>query len=74
MKDLIPAAQYLQMSSDQPKSSFPYQTAGLRTIQRRFGFMVVKSYEAQAVSGLKLKPRQGPGPLSSVEAHCWTIV
>jgi DNA invertase Pin-like site-specific DNA recombinase len=59
MNNLIPAAQYLRMSSDQPKWSFPYQTAAIESYAKAFGFTVVKTYEDPAVSGLTLKHRKG---------------
>lgn len=59
MDDLIPAAQYLRMSSDQPKWSFPYQTDAIESYAKAFGFTVVKSYEDPAVSGLTLRQRKG---------------
>src|SRR5579863_9245053 len=66
----IPAAQYLRMSSDQPKWSFPYQIAAIESYAKAFGFAVVKSYEDPAVSGLTLKHRKGLTQLlSDVLSH-----
>lgn len=59
MDDLIPAAQYLRMSSDQPKWSLSYQGAAIESYAKAFGLTVVKSYEDPGVSGLTLRHRKG---------------
>jgi hypothetical protein len=56
---LIPAAQYLRMSTDQQKLSFAYQAATIGRYAGKHGFVVSKTYEDSGKSGLTLKRRQG---------------
>ncbi len=56
---LIPAAQYLRMSTDEQKLSFAYQAAAIQRYAQRHGFIVEKTYEDSGRSGLTLKRRKG---------------
>jgi len=56
---LIPAAQYLRMSTDQQKLSFAYQAAAIERYASKHGFAVSKTYEDSGKSGLTLKRRRG---------------
>ena len=56
---LIPAAQYLRMSTDQQQYSLVNQAAAIARYAERRQFEVVKTYEDAARSGLVLKERPG---------------
>lgn len=56
---LIPAAQYLRMSTDEQKLSFSYQRAAIERYAQKRGFVVSTSYEDSGRSGLTLKTRKG---------------
>lgn len=56
---LIPVAQYLRMSSDQPKWSFQYQAAAIKSYAEAHGFRVVKTCADPSISGLTLRHRHG---------------
>jgi len=56
---LIPAAQYLRMSTDQQRFSLEYQAKAIAAFAERHGFKVIRSYEDPGKSGLTLKRRQG---------------
>src|SRR5882762_2793730 len=56
---LIPAAQYLRMSSEQQQLSLEMQATAIRRYAQDHGFTVVKSYEDAGKSGLLLKHRDG---------------
>ena len=56
---LIPAAQYLRMSTDHQRLSLPAQAALIRRYATAHGFQVVQSYEDAGRSGLTLKRRDG---------------
>ncbi len=56
---LIPAAQYLRMSTDHQKLSFAYQAAAIDRYASKHGFVVSKTYEDSGKSGLTLKRRRG---------------
>jgi hypothetical protein len=56
---LIPAAQYLRMSSDQPKWSFQYQAAAIESYAEARGFRVVKTCADPGIRVLTLRRRRG---------------
>lgn len=56
---LIPAAQYLRMSTDEQKLSLVYQAAAIRRYAERHGFIITNTYEDSGRSGLTLKRRKG---------------
>src|ERR1700690_4384912 len=58
-QSLIPAAQYLRMSTDQQRLSFAYQAAAIERYASKHGFAVSKTYEDSGKSGLTLKRRRG---------------
>jgi len=56
---LIPAAQYLRMSTDEQKLSLTYQAAAIQRYAQKRGFIVANTYEDSGRSGLTLKRRKG---------------
>jgi DNA invertase Pin-like site-specific DNA recombinase len=56
---LIPAAQYLRMSTEHQQYSFENQMSAIQRYAQDRGFMIVKSYEDSARSGLRLQNRPG---------------
>jgi DNA invertase Pin-like site-specific DNA recombinase len=56
---LIPAAQYLRMSTEHQQYSLENQSSAIRDYAEAHGFLVVKSYADTAKSGLVLKHRTG---------------
>src|SRR5690348_6241270 len=56
---LIPAAQYLRMSTEHQQYSFENQISAIRDYAERSGFTIVQSYSDAAKSGLFLKNRVG---------------
>jgi DNA invertase Pin-like site-specific DNA recombinase len=56
---LIPAAQYLRMSTDHQKFSLESQAAAIQRYAAANGFRVVQTYEHPGKSGLMLKHREG---------------
>ena len=58
-KTLIPAAQYLRMSTDNQRLSLPSQAAFIRRFAEARGFQVVQTYEDAGRSGLTLRQRRG---------------
>lgn len=56
---MIPAAQYMRMSSELQKYSIENQTAAIAEYADRSGFSIVKSYIDSAKSGVSLKGRTG---------------
>jgi DNA invertase Pin-like site-specific DNA recombinase len=57
--NLIPAAEYLRMSTDHQKYSLENQSRAIRDYAERHEFTVVKTYADSAKSGLSLKHRTG---------------
>src|SRR5437762_38353 len=56
---LIPAAQYLRMSTEHQQYSLANQSAAIQEYAGRNGFTVVKTYSDAAKSGVVLKNRLG---------------
>ena len=56
---LIPAAQYLRMSTDEQKLSLAYQAVAIQEYAQKHGFSIVSTYEDSGRSGLTLKRRKG---------------
>ena len=56
---LIPAAQYLRMSTEHQQYSLENQTVAIQTYADSQGFEVVRTYSDAARSGLVLNPRTG---------------
>jgi len=56
---LIPAAQYLRMSTDEQKLSLAYQAVAIQEYAQKHGFIIVSTYEDSGRSGLTLKRRKG---------------
>src|SRR5947209_19686859 len=56
---LVPAAQYLRMSTEHQQYSFANQISAIRKYAQDRGFMILKSYEDSARSGLRLQNRPG---------------
>jgi DNA invertase Pin-like site-specific DNA recombinase len=57
--ELIPAAQYLRMSTEDQQYSFANQRDEIRRYAKQHGYLIVKSYEDAARSGVVLKYRNG---------------
>jgi len=57
--DVVPAAQYLRMSTDHQRLSLESQATAIERYAADHGFRVVESYEDAGRSGLTLKHRQG---------------
>lgn len=49
---LVPAAQYLRMSTDQQKLSLAYQAAAIQRYADTHGFQIIRTYEDPGRSGL----------------------
>ena len=58
-KSLIPAAEYLRMSTDDQPNSIPIQKAKIRQYAVAHGFDVVATYSDEGKSGLEIKQRAG---------------
>ena len=56
---LIPAAQYVRMSTEQQEHSIENQRAAIKDYAQRQGFEIVRTYEDAGESGLQLKHRDG---------------
>jgi DNA invertase Pin-like site-specific DNA recombinase len=56
---VIPAAQYLRMSTDHQQYSLGYQSDAIARYAAEHGFEVVKTYSDAARSGVRLKNRAG---------------
>jgi DNA invertase Pin-like site-specific DNA recombinase len=56
---VVPAAQYLRMSTEQQHFSLDYQAAAIHQYADSNGFTIVRSYEDPGRSGLLLKHRKG---------------
>jgi DNA invertase Pin-like site-specific DNA recombinase len=56
---LIPAAQYLRMSTEHQQYSLENQSTAILKYAESLGFMVVRTYSDAAKSGLALKHRKG---------------
>ncbi len=60
---LIPAAQYVRMSTEHQQYSLENQSTAIRTYAESHGFEVVRTYSDAAKSGIVLKHRTGLGQL-----------
>src|SRR5262245_34766269 len=58
-REPVRAAQYLRMSREHQNYSLEYQTAQNATFALAHGYEVVKTYPDAAVSGLRLRGRDG---------------
>jgi DNA invertase Pin-like site-specific DNA recombinase len=58
-QSLVPAAQYLRMSTDHQQYSLDNQADAIAQYAAQHGFQVVKTYSDAAKSGLRLKNRPG---------------
>jgi len=58
-QSLVPAAQYLRMSTDHQQYSMDNQADAISRYAADHGFVVVKTYSDAARSGLRLKHRGG---------------
>src|SRR5271157_3759473 len=56
---LIPAAQYLRMSTEHQQYSLDFQRAIIQSYAERHNFIVVKTYTDEGKSGLVLRHREG---------------
>ena len=56
---IIPAAQYLRMSTDHQQYSLDNQADAIAKYAANFGFVIVKTYSDAAKSGLRLRNREG---------------
>ena|SRR5437868_15317739 len=56
---LIPAAQYVRMSTEHQQYSLANQTAAIQEYAERNNFVLVQTYSDAARSGLNLKNRPG---------------
>jgi DNA invertase Pin-like site-specific DNA recombinase len=56
---LLPAAQYLRMSTDEQRLSLSYQAAAIERYARKHGFIISNTYKDSGKSGLTLKRRKG---------------
>lgn len=56
---LIPAAQYLRMSTDDQPNSIPFQKDAIRLYAEKCGFEVIATYEDPGRSGIEIKHRPG---------------
>jgi DNA invertase Pin-like site-specific DNA recombinase len=56
---LVPAAEYLRMSTDLQESSIPLQQTAIRQYAAAHGYEVVATYSDEGKSGLQIKHRQG---------------
>jgi hypothetical protein len=63
--NLLPAAQYLRMSTEHQQYSIDNQAAAIRGYAEAHGFEIVKTYVDQAKSGLAIKHRRGLAQLLS---------
>jgi DNA invertase Pin-like site-specific DNA recombinase len=68
---LIPAAQYLRMSTDDQPNSIPFQKEAIRRYAAEHGYEVVKTYADLGKSGVGIKHRPGLRQLiqAVVEGH-----
>lgn len=58
-QNLVPAAQYLRMSTDHQQYSLDNQADAIATYAAQSGFRIVKTYSDAAKSGLRLTNRSG---------------
>ena len=56
---LIPAAQYLRMSTDDQPNSIPFQKDAIRLYAEKHGFEVIATYSDPGKSGIEIKHRPG---------------
>jgi DNA invertase Pin-like site-specific DNA recombinase len=56
---LVPAAQYLRMSTDHQQYSLRSQATAIQRYAERHGFTLIRTYEDAGKSGLSLKRRNG---------------
>lgn len=56
---LIPAAEYVRMSTDDQPNSIAYQTEAIRRYAAKLGFEVVATYSDPGRSGVEIKHRPG---------------
>src|SRR5579863_3319724 len=59
MGSLIPAAQYLRMSTEDQQYSIANQRSRIAEYAQQFGFKIIKTYEDHGKSGVLLKHRRG---------------
>jgi DNA invertase Pin-like site-specific DNA recombinase len=57
--NLVPAAQYLRMSTEHQQYSLENQSAAIQNYANRHGFEIVQTYSDAAKSGVALKRRTG---------------
>jgi len=58
-KPLIPAAEYLRMSTDDQQNSIPLQKAAIWRYAIAHGYEVIATYADEGKSGLEIKHRPG---------------
>lgn len=70
-QSLVPAAQYLRMSTDHQQYSLDNQADAISRYAEAHGFVVVRTFSDEARSGLSIKRRSGLKQLlkETVEAH-----
>jgi len=56
---LIPAAEYVRMSTDDQPNSIAFQTEAIRRYAAKLGFEVVAAYSDPGRSGVEIKNRPG---------------
>lgn len=56
---LVPAAQYLRVSTDKQEYSLPFQTDEISKYAFQHGFSIVETYSDPAISGVLLRKRKG---------------
>ena len=59
MTDLVPAAQYLRMSTEHQQYSLENQSTAIQKYAESRGFVVVRTYSDAGKSGIGLKHRAG---------------
>jgi DNA invertase Pin-like site-specific DNA recombinase len=59
MRTVLPAAQYLRMSTEHQRYSIENQSAAIRTFAEHNGYTVVRTYSDPGKSGLTMKRRNG---------------
>jgi len=76
-KPLVPAAQYLRVSTERQEYSLDFQGAGISSYAERNGFVIVETYCDEAKSGLVIKHRAGLSRLLQdvvTGKHCYRAI
>ena len=76
-KPLVPAAQYLRVSTERQEYSLDFQGAGISSYAEHNGFAIVETYRDEAKSGLVIKHRTGLSRLLQdvvTGKHCYRAI